>query len=366
MRIATLIAASAWALGAQAAIIVGQTAGFTGPVADGVKEITQGAKLYIDATNASGGIGGQPVELVSLDDKFNPEKSAENARKLIVERGAVALFLSRGTPHTEAMIPVLDQFKVPLIGPSTGAASLQTPTRRYVFNVRPSYRHEAARAVGLLAAIGMTSIGVAHVDDSFGRDALAGLMEGFTERNLKPAFVLPFDRANPDVRKLVEATKPPSLHAIIVVGTAAVVRDTVRGARAEGSRTTFVTLSNNASGGFIKALGEHAKGTIVTQVFPDENSQKNPMVREAYTMAKAAGIDALSPAMIEGFAAAKVLVAALRRAGPKPSGESIRAALVSLGQHDIGGISVNYSPTQHLGVSLTDLSIVKANGKFFR
>ena len=64
----------------------------------------------------------------------------------------MALFLSRGTPYTEAMIPVLDEFKVLLIGPSTGAAFLQTPTLKYVFNVRASYRRNAKDAVDLLAS----------------------------------------------------------------------------------------------------------------------------------------------------------------------------------------------------------------------
>ena len=48
------IAASA---GAQ--ILIGQTSGFSGPVAAGVKEVSDGAKLYIDATNAKGGVNGQ-------------------------------------------------------------------------------------------------------------------------------------------------------------------------------------------------------------------------------------------------------------------------------------------------------------------
>ena len=50
----------------QAQILIGQTAGFTGPVGAGVKETTDGAKLYIDAINARGGIGGQKISGVSI------------------------------------------------------------------------------------------------------------------------------------------------------------------------------------------------------------------------------------------------------------------------------------------------------------
>jgi branched-chain amino acid transport system substrate-binding protein len=105
-----------------AQILIGQTAGFTGPVGAGVKETTDGAKLYIDAINTKGGVNGQKIELISLDDKFDTKLAAENARKLIEEQGVVAMFLTRGTPHTQAIIPLLDKYNVPLVGPSTGAA----------------------------------------------------------------------------------------------------------------------------------------------------------------------------------------------------------------------------------------------------
>ncbi len=52
-------------------ILIGQTAGFSGPVAAGVKETTEGAKLWIDAVNAKGGVNGQKIELISMDDKFD-------------------------------------------------------------------------------------------------------------------------------------------------------------------------------------------------------------------------------------------------------------------------------------------------------
>ena len=62
-----IAAAALVAGGAGAQIIVGQTAGFSGAVAATVKEATEGAKLYIDAVNARGGVNGQKIEHVMLD-----------------------------------------------------------------------------------------------------------------------------------------------------------------------------------------------------------------------------------------------------------------------------------------------------------
>ena len=154
-----------------AQILIGQTAGFTGPVAAGVNETTQGAKLHFDAINAKGGINGQKIELVSLDDKFDPKLAAENAQKLI-DQNVVALFLNRGTPHTEAIMPLLDKHGVPLVGPSTGAVILHQPVKKHIFNVRATYQREAEKAIQHLATIGITRIALLQTDDSFGEDSV--------------------------------------------------------------------------------------------------------------------------------------------------------------------------------------------------
>ena len=70
--------------------------------------------------------------------------------------------------------------------------------------------------------------------------------------------------------------------------------------------------------------------------------------------------------MLEGFAAAKVLVEGLRRAGPKANRQSLQAALNGMRKVDIGGLEVSFSPTDHTGLDFADLSIIGANGKFQR
>ena len=81
-------------------IVIGQTGGFSGPVAAQVKEMTAGALLYLEHINATGGVNGRKIRLESLDDAFLPPKAGENARVLIEDKKVFALFLVRGTPHT--------------------------------------------------------------------------------------------------------------------------------------------------------------------------------------------------------------------------------------------------------------------------
>jgi ABC-type branched-subunit amino acid transport system substrate-binding protein len=359
---ALAIHAPAWAQ-----IRIGQPSGFTGSVAAGVKENTEGAKLYLDAVNARGGVNGQKIELLSVDDAFDPKKTVEVARELIVKQKVVALFLNRGTPHAQALLPLLAEHKLPLVAPSTGAMALHQPVNPWVFNVRATYQREAAKAIEHLASIGITRIAVWQTDDSFGADSAAGALNGFDKARLKPLLLEKFPREKPDFSALAQQTAQQQAQAVMVIGSAGNTANAVKALRTTGSRAQVVTLSNNASDGFIKLLGEHARGVIVTQVFPNERSVSSPLIKEALDLAKAKGLDGVSPAMMEGYAAAKVLVEGLRLAGASPTPQGLRDALEGMRNFNLGGgLTVSYSPSNHTGLDFADLSIIDATGKFRR
>jgi len=369
-RLAASLLAGAFSLGlsfsALAQLRIGQPSGFTGSVAAGVKENTEGATLYFDAINAQGGINGQKIELVSVDDQFDPQRTVELARQLITQEHVLALFLNRGTPHAQALLPLLAQYQVPLVGPSTGAMALHTPVNPWVFNVRSAYQREAAEAIEYLARVSRSRVAVLQTDDSFGADGAAGAQQGFAKTGHPPVLLEKFPRDQPDFGALAAQVAKSEAQAVLIIGSAGNTANAVTALRAAGSHAQVVTLSNNASDGFIKLLGHNARGVIVTQVFPNERAIKYPFIKEAQALAKAKGLKGVTPAMLEGFAAAKVLVEGLRRAGPKPTGASLRDALEGMNDFNLGGLFIRYSPTSHTGLDFADISIIDASGKFMR
>lgn len=353
-------------MSAHAQILIGQTVGITGMVAANASEMIGGAQLVIDAVNAGGGVHGEQIEVVRMDDAFDVRRAGENTRVLIEDKKVLALFMTRGTPHSQAAIPWLDKHGVPLIGPASGAMILSRPTQRHVFNVRSSYQREAEKGVQHLLTIGLTRIVVVTVNDSFGVDALEGATIGFAKGGAKPAAVITADRDKPDYAAIVSAVKAADAQAVLWFAAGMAVVDGIKALRSAGSSAQVVTLSNNASSGFIKNLGTSSAGVIVTQVFPNERSIGHPLVREALALARTKGQTEISPTALEGFASAKVLVEALRRAGPKPTRARLLTALENLRGFDLGGgLVLNYSPQDHSGVDFTDLSII-SEGRFKR
>ena len=351
---------------ARAEVLIGQTTSLSGAVAASVAETQLGARLYLDHVNAQGGVHGAPIRLLTLDDGFEPARAAQNARQLLDNPAVVALFLNRATPHTEAILPLLAQHRVALIAPSTGAMLLHEPVQPYVFNVRSTYQAEAERAVLHLHTLRLARIGVVHVDDSFGRDGLAGALKGFRQTGLEPAVQVAVDRTAPDHARTVAQLQQAQVQAVLWIGSSTAVSGGVRALREAGSAAQVLTLSNNASAGFVRQLGPWARGIIVTQVFPSERALGFALVRELHALARAAQVSTLSPAVIEGFAASKVLVAALLRAGPQPSRERMLEALNGLQRLDLGGLELGYSPQDHTGLNFVELSIIGIDGQFRR
>lgn len=369
--LAMLLAATGWlGLGgsAQAQLRVGQTAGLSGAVAASVKEASAGARLVFDQVNARGGIAGQKIELVQMDDRFEPELAAANARKL-ADDGVIALFLTRGTPHNQAILPLLAQARLPLVGPSTGAMLLRQPVNPWVFNVRASYQREAERCVRHLVQVGATRLAIVQVADSFGDDAAVGALRGFGSAH-KPAAHLKYDRSKPDFAPLVKQLMDADAQAVLFIGSGTAVIDGIKALRAAGSTAQLATLSNNASAGFVKALGPAAHGVIVSQVLPAERALAIPLVKEAHdAVAQRPDLAAeVTPALLEGMVSAKVLVEGLRRAAAARdlSRAGLQKALDGISRFNLGGLEISYSPSDHSGLDYADLSIIAADGRFKR
>jgi ABC-type branched-subunit amino acid transport system substrate-binding protein len=88
-----------------------------------------------------------------------------------------------------------------------------------------------------------------------------------------------------------------------------------------------------------------------------------PIAVEMQKLAREKNVVVSHQAM-EGFAAAKVLVEGLRRAGKKLTREGFIQALDGLRGFDLGGLKLDYSARDHTGTEYVELSMIGRNGDF--
>jgi branched-chain amino acid transport system substrate-binding protein len=346
-------------------ILIGRTNGVTGQIAGPAKEMNDGADAYIAWINKHGGVSGRHIEIVTLDDKFDPALSAKNAEKLVKEQHVFALFQSRGTPHTQAIMPVLEANKVPLVAPSTGASVFHEPVHPLVFNVRAKYQDEVVKAVQHFSTVGVTRIALVHVDDAFGKDGMEGFVKGMEMQKLTPSAIMKFDRVKPDIPAVVAGIVKAEPQAVILVASAGTTAPMIKALRAAGSRANIMTLSNNSAKSFVDSVGNDGMGVIVSQVTPAADLVTTKLGQEFRQAAKENHVVA-SYAAMEGFVSAKVLVEGLQRAGHNLTRESFMHALESIHKEDLGGLMLTYGPNRHTGSEYVELTIIGKGGRFLR
>ena len=249
-------------------ILIGQAAGFTGNVAGAVKEQKAGAQAYLDVVNASGGVHGRKIVIESLDDGFDFKKTPEVTRQLIEDKKVFALFLFRGTPNTEAAYPVAAKAKVPLIAPSTGAQSMYSPPRKYLFPVRASYHSETTAIVNHLVSLGIKKIAVFHDDGAFGKDVLAGVQKAMEEKKMAPSSVASYERGTVKIEPAVKKIAADDPQAVVMAAAVDSGPAFIAQMKALNRNPMFFTLSNLSANSFVKALERNVNGVVISQVSP--------------------------------------------------------------------------------------------------
>src|SRR5580698_1072707 len=95
-------------------IKIGQTLPYSGPLSN-LSSFGRVEAAYLKKINASGGINGRKVTLISLDDAYLPQKTVEHVRRLVESDGVLAIVGSMGTPTNLAVAKYLNGGKVPQI-----------------------------------------------------------------------------------------------------------------------------------------------------------------------------------------------------------------------------------------------------------
>ena len=346
-------------------ILIGQVADFSGPLAGNVKEGTEAVRAYFDKVNKAGGIKGRKIVLQSVDDAYDPKKTVTLAKTLIESNRVLALILGRGTANAEAVMPLLQEKRVPMVGFAGGSVAMHTPSNRYFFNLRPPYRIETERAVGQLVAQGIKSVTAVYTDDAFGKDAVIGVGEGAAGTPMKINDIIALPRGSvevaPAVAKII-ANKPGAIIAICTVKPCVALRKALEAA---GYFGTFLTLSNTSSNAFITELGSAGRGVIVTQVFPAPDSAAMAVSGDFQRLADAYKFPKSYTAM-EGYVYARVLVEAIRRTNGPLTSESLTDTLEGEKGFDLGGYVVNFGPNSRTGSQIVELTIISKGGKFMR
>jgi ABC-type branched-subunit amino acid transport system substrate-binding protein len=347
-------------------ILFGQAAALDGPSSALGQGMRQGILAAFAEINASGGVHGRKLKLISRDDGYDPDRSVEQTIKLIEQDKVFALIGAVGTPTTTATVPIAKAKNVPFIGPFTGAGFLRAPELNNVVNIRASYGAEAEAWIKHLTEdLHVRSIAIFYQDDSFGRDGLAGVKLALEKRNMELMAEGTFERNTKAVSSAMRTLKRAEPEAVVMVGTYGPCAEFIRLAHKSDFYPIFINISFVGANALAKELGPEGNGVIVSQVvpFPWDTSVK---IVADYQAAEKALDPALKPEFIslEGYLSGRLVAAALEITGPNPTRADMLRIINDGGRFDISGDIMTFGSQMRDAPPKVFLTVIQPDGTF--
>jgi branched-chain amino acid transport system substrate-binding protein len=358
---------------------IGMSAAFKGSNAGLGTELYRGAQAYYQEVNARGGVLGRAVSVLTLDDNYNPDPCIANTITLLEKEKVFLLSNYVGTPTLTRALPVIKKYadqNVVLVGNFTGAQpQREAPYGDHVFNIRASYRQEMMALVERFWDAGARKFGVYYQIDAYGRSGTDGVARGLAQKNAKIVAEATYVRGakfEDDMGPAVNALRQAGCEVVLCTGAYQGCGAFVKSARDAGWQAPISNVSFVGADAMLALLVKQGKVTgrdytralINSQVVPSYDDlslpgvveyralmdKHNPLVPEpvrdaTYTPQRYSFIS------LEGFVNAKVVVEALRRAGPHPARAGLRQALESMRKLDLGiGAPLTFSAERHQGL----------------
>ena len=343
-------------------ILLGQSLPLSGPSAQIGKKYQAGAKAWFNEVNRQGGINGKKIRLISLDDQYEPELTISNTKKLLEKPNLLALFGYVGTPTTKEILPFIEERKVPLIAPLTGASILRDEKLKMVVNLRASYQMEIDKIVDSLVRNARQKIAIIYQDDAFGKDGLKSAESALKKHGLKPVAIATVQRNSAKIQSALQVLLSSQPNAIIIISTyvssAALSRELLkRDVKAQIMNVSFVgtrALEKSLPVGLANGIG-------VSQVVPFPWDRWIPVVADYQRLMRVNNPSArFGFTSLEGFMAARLITEGIRKIQGPLTKESLVKSLKSIKKVDLGGFQLDLSSNNKQASDYVELTFFGA------
>lgn len=369
----TLIAAAAATLAAAMSplamaadpIKIGLVTALSGQSAQAGEALTRGMSIAIDEINAKGGLlGGRKLELVRRDDEGNPAKGVVAARELIFKEKVAVLFGGLDTPVSMAIVPIINQEKVPFVGPWAAGTGVTKNGANPNYAFRVSAVDELVDKAMLNYAqktFKSSKAGLILVNNPWGESNEKGIVAALAEKGLKPAGVEKFEASDVDVVPQLSRLKAAGADTLYLVGNVGPSAQVVKSLDRMGWKVPVVSHWGPAGGRFTELAGPNAKNVHFIQTF-SFFGKLSPVGEKVVAELKAKypsikGPDDITPAVgvANAYDGMQLAALAIAKAG-STNGDAVREGFYKIDRYE--GLIKTYvkpfSPTVHDALQADD------------
>jgi branched-chain amino acid transport system substrate-binding protein len=352
-------------------VTIGSHQPLTGVAAPGYKEISPASNAYFKYVNAHGGVNGRTINYKVLDDVYNPAKTVQDVRQLVLQDKVFAIFNGLGTPTHQQVVPFLNQQKVPDLFVASGCLCWNAPTTApETFGWQPDYTIEG-KILGQYIAQHFKGkkVAIFAQGDDFGHNGVKGLSEELPASQI--ATTQYYDPTNtnvaPQVQKLqqsganiVVSFTVPAFTALLKLTALKLKYDPQLVVSNVGSDPkTLAGLLTSFSQG--KAPGPTLVQGIITDGYLSSPADASNSWIKLFQQIHDKYIPSLPfDGNVEyGMAAAYTFVQALKAAGQNPTRDSILKAIESSHFAGPGLVPFAFSGSSHAGYTGVQIGVIK-------
>jgi branched-chain amino acid transport system substrate-binding protein len=178
------------ALAQEAPVRIGYAIARTGPWAAGA-QVTQEPNyiLWAEQMNAAGGLSVQgkrrKVELIGYDDRSETETTVRTFEKLMGTDKVDLILPPWGTGANFAVMPLIQKYGYPVLAPTATGRKLVDMKNPYFFAMLQQPDLLMSALADMLAAQGVKTAAIVHVDELFGLENLGALEQAFKAKAIQ-------------------------------------------------------------------------------------------------------------------------------------------------------------------------------------
>ena len=316
---------------AQETIKIGVTEPLTGAFAASGNYVTQGAKIAEDEINAAGGVLGKKIQLIIEDNKSNPTEAVSTVEKLIQKDKAPVLMGAWSSTLTLAVMPKLEEYRVPMIVETSSSGKITTSGNPYIFRISPTSAMEAKAFQPLVKKMGIKKANFLYTNNDFGIGSGAEYSKMLKENGVQIGIMETMDPKATDFSAQLAKIKAEGGDTLFVTTAVEQLTLILKQAKEQQLKVRVVSCGgSNSPDQLIAQAGDAANGSYHTAFFPPwfPEVTANPEVSKRYMdewKKRGYNVGGLTEGF-RGYDGIYVAVAAIKAAG-KPEPEAIRAAL---------------------------------------
>jgi branched-chain amino acid transport system substrate-binding protein len=325
IAVAIVVLAAALSCSARAEVLIGVVAAMTGRLAWIGEQGQRGAELAVADINAAGGVLGQQVRLIAVDDFCDPKQAVAAAQKL-VDNGVVFVV---GHYCSGASIPASKVYEAAgILQISPGSTNPMLTEQGYANVFRTIGRDDAQGIVAgnyLADHWNDKKIAILHDNTTYGKGLADETKKQLNKRGVTEAIYEGYAPEKNDYSAEIAALKAADVAVLYLGGRHHAAALMARAARDRGYSLQLVSGDTMATEEFGLIAGPAAEGTLFTfSTDPRQNTEAVPVVERFRAQNfEPAGYTLLS------YAAVQVWAQAVEKAGSL----ELQAVIASLRKH---------------------------------